>query len=297
MAEDTPVRGARWGQDRRLEFIDFRLQWEGSLNRADLMAFFSISTPQASLDIARYTALAPNNLVYDKSSRTYVAPPGFVAYYPTSSPSRYLLELLASAEGLVAPEESFVGWRPAFATVPTPGRTLDNATLVTLLTAIRKRQALQVAYQSMTRPEPTERLLSPHALGHDGFRWHVRAYCHMRQEFRDFVIARLMAIHNISPSSVDPADDHEWHNILTLVLAPNPALSPAHQRVVELDYGMQDGQVEFCCRQALLFYTLKKLGFDRVERPSPRIQHIVLKNEAELKPYIDALHLIHEGAS
>lgn len=297
MAEDTPVRGARWGQDRRLEFIDFRLQWEGSLNRADLMAFFNISTPQASLDIARYTALAPNNLVYDRSSRTYVASPEFVPHFSTSSPSRYLRELLASADGLIAPEESFLGWRPDFSTVPTPGRTLDNAMLVTLLKAIRERQALQVAYQSMTRPEPTERLLSPHALGHDGFRWHVRAFCHKRQEFRDFVIARLLIIHGIATSNVDPADDHEWHNILTLVLAPNPALSPAHQRIVELDYGMQEGQVEFRCRQALLFYTLKKLGFDRAEQPSPRIQHIVLKNETELKPYIDALRLIHEGAS
>lgn len=297
MAEDTPVRGARWGQDRRLEFIDFRLQWERGLNRADLMAFFNISTPQASLDIARYTTMAPGNLVYDRSSKTYVASPGFVALFPTSSPSRYLQELLASAEGLVAPEESFLGWRPDFDAVPTPGRTLESKTLATLLTAIRERQTLQVAYQSMTRPEPSERRLSPHALGYDGFRWHIRAYCHKRQEFRDFVIARLLSIHDASPSSIDPAKDHEWHNILTLVLAPNPALPPAHQRIIELDYGMQEGQVEFRCRQALLFYTLKKLGFDRTGQPSPRIQHIVLKNEEDLRSYIDALHLINEGAS
>lgn len=296
MAEDTPVRGARWGQDRRLEFIDFRLQWERSLNRADLKTFFNISTPQASLDIARYATMAPDNLLYDRSSRTYVAAAEFAALFSTSSPSRYLRELLASAEGLVAPEESFLGWRPDFDAVPTPGRTLESTTLATLLVAIRERQTLQVAYQSMTRPEPSERLLSPHAIGYDGFRWHIRAYCHTRQEFRDFVIARLQAIQGSTPSTIDSANDHEWHNILTLVLAPNPALSPAHQRIIELDYGMQEGQVEFRCRQALLFYTMKKLGFDREGAPSPRIQHIVLKNEAELKPYIDALHLI-EGAS
>ena len=51
-----------WGQDRRVEFIDFRLRWEGLLNRADLTGFFGISIPQASLDPAKYIALPPKNL-------------------------------------------------------------------------------------------------------------------------------------------------------------------------------------------------------------------------------------------
>jgi len=65
---------ARWSQERRLEFIDYRLRWDGRLNRSDLIEFFGISVPQASLDIARYTELAPSNICYDASARTVYCP-------------------------------------------------------------------------------------------------------------------------------------------------------------------------------------------------------------------------------
>lgn len=47
----------RWGVQRRLEFIDFRLFWDGRFNRRDLAETFGISAQQASSDIAQYTAL------------------------------------------------------------------------------------------------------------------------------------------------------------------------------------------------------------------------------------------------
>ncbi len=62
----------RWGVGKRLEFIEFRLFWEGRVNRSDLMEQFGISVNQASADLNRYIALAPENTVYDKSLRTYV---------------------------------------------------------------------------------------------------------------------------------------------------------------------------------------------------------------------------------
>ena len=38
----------KWGVERRLEFIEFRLFWEGGVNRADLIEMFGVSVPQAS---------------------------------------------------------------------------------------------------------------------------------------------------------------------------------------------------------------------------------------------------------
>jgi hypothetical protein len=129
----------RWGQERRLEFIDFRLRWEQRLNRGDLTAFFGISVPQASLDIAKYTERASANLVYDRSSKVYVAGPSFEPLYAgTSSPSRFLNELLATEVGVLAPDASFVGWRPPLALAPSPGRALDAGVLAGLLSAIRE---------------------------------------------------------------------------------------------------------------------------------------------------------------
>lgn len=78
-------QGARWGQERRLEFIDYRLRWDGQINRSSLTDFFGISVPQASLDLSEYTKLAPDNLEYDMSSRVYRSTKLFQPVYMTSS--------------------------------------------------------------------------------------------------------------------------------------------------------------------------------------------------------------------
>jgi predicted DNA-binding transcriptional regulator YafY len=281
----------RWSQDRRLEFIDFRLRWDGRLNRSDLTDFFGISVPQASLDIAKYTELAPTNLNYDRSSRVYIASTDFKPLYPSSDSGRYLNELLSHACGLDSEESGFITWAPPVATVPHPGRTIRVDVLVPLLRAIRERCAIRVLYQSMTRPQPSPRTISPHALAHDGFRWHARAYCHMRNQFLDFVVARMLEVDSFEPAAASPDDDVKWHTIVPLVLIPHPELSKSHRLAIELDFGMEDGQVEFQCRQAFLFYALRHLRLDLEGEAKPEAQQITLKNRSEVEMY-----MLSEGA-
>jgi hypothetical protein len=50
----------RWGVEQRLEFIEFRLFWEGHVNRIDLMDQFGVSVNQASMDLNRYVGFAPD---------------------------------------------------------------------------------------------------------------------------------------------------------------------------------------------------------------------------------------------
>ncbi|SDP93058.1 WYL domain-containing protein [Rhodoferax sp. OV413] len=284
VAEPRPL--TKWSQDRRLEFIDFRLRWEGRLNRVDLTKHFSISVPQASLDIARYLELASANMAYDKSARVYVASTNFKALYASSNASQYLNELLTTQTGLLGPEASFVGWRPSMDLVPTPGRLLNSDTLAALVAAIREHRAVSVLYQSMAQEELQPRAVSPHALAHDGFRWHVRVYCHLRSQYRDFVIARILEIEPSDVTYVEPTEDKQWANVVKLVLVPNPELSGGHQRVIELDYGMAEGKLVLECRQALLFYALKHLGLDQLTGGSPIAHHIVLENRAEVGPLL-----------
>jgi hypothetical protein len=137
----------------------------------------------------------------------------------------------------------------------------------------------------MSHPEPGTRVISPHALAHDGFRWHVRAFCHSRSEFRDFVLGRILDVLGCENVRKPSTEDVEWNTILTLVLAPHPGLSEGKRRIIELDYGMQDGTVELSCRQALLFYALKKLGLSRHDG-RPEAQQIVLKNQTELSAFL-----------
>jgi hypothetical protein len=272
----------RWSQDRRLEFIDFRLCWEGRLNRSDLVEFFSISIPQASLDIARYTAMAPANLQYDRRSRVYVATPEFRALFASSDSSRFLGDLLAQATEPHLTTAPFLRWVPPVASVPTPGRTFRSEVLTAVLSAMRSGSAVKVLYQSMSRPQPIWRSIAPHALAHDGFRWHIRAYCHTRQQFLDFVLARLLEVGEFEDAAASGEADEDWHTWVPMVLMPHPKLSPSHRRAIELDYGMQDGLVEFQCRKAFLFYALRHLRLDLEDATPPSAQQIALKNRQDI---------------
>ena len=288
-ADPAEPKGLSWGLESRLQFIDFRLRWERRINRMDLIEHFGISVPQASLDIAKYMELAPSNLTYDRSSRTYTAAPCFRPLYQRSSAQRYLAELLATKMGVVEPTASFIGSAPETDWAPSPWRTINEQTVEAVVRASRQQEAIWVSYQSMTSMDESVRLLSPHALGNDGFRWHIRAFCHKRQRFSDFVLARILRIDGFEASQVDSSQDSHWQTVLTLVLAPHPDLPAAKKRVLELDYGMEDGQVKLPCRQAFLYYTLRRLGLHTKEAPDPLAQQITLKNRDEIQPYIDAL--------
>jgi hypothetical protein len=273
---------AKWGQERRLEFIDYRLQWEGRLNRSDLMDLFGISVPQASLDIARYSQLAPENMSYDRSARVYLAGERFVPAFNTGDPGRYLNDLLGLVSGLESRQSSFIGWIPSVAVAPIPTRVISVEILVCLLRAMRTGRTIIIEYQSMSRPTPSRRVVAPHAIAFDGFRWHARAYCFTRKDFRDFVLARILKVEVDQPSNIDAALDTQWANNVRLLLVPHPQLSESRRRVVELDYGMIDGEAVVECRQALLFYLLKHLGFSQPQ-DSSLTKQVALKNEAELR--------------
>lgn len=138
--------------------------------------------------------LAPNILVYDKSSKTYIVGTNFSALYHRSSAQRFLAELLATKAGFMEKYGSFIGAAPDFDWTKPPWRALNEHNVEAIVRAIRESACIDVIYQSMSSTEPIKQRLSPHGLGHDGFRWHVRAYCHLRGRFSDFVLARFVDI-------------------------------------------------------------------------------------------------------
>lgn len=284
---EKPVKAISWGQDRRLQFIDFRLRWSGQLNRTDLTEYFAISIPQASLDVSLYSSLTQGNLEYDRGTKAYLTGQHFQPLYGRTSAKRFLAELLATEVGIMESGASFIGRAPPCAVAPSPERSLDDEMVARIVKAILSRQKLLALYQSMSSSQPTERWLSPHALGYDGFRWHMRAYCHKRGGFYDYVLARVLAISSSEGTEIDPAKDLIWHRVVDLVLAPHPALTGGKRKVIELDYGMTNGEVHLQCRQALLYYTLKRLGLLKPENPDSNEQQIILANRDFVHPLIE----------
>lgn len=283
-------RRGRWGQDRRLEFIDSRLYWNGRVNRSSLTEFFGISVPQASLDLTEYQRRAENNTIYDRTEKAYVATPDFKPILVDPTSGRYLAELYALATGTIPADISFLGEPPPTAIVKHPSRLVRPELLRSVLHAIHAKAALEVTYQSMSRPDPGQRTISPRALAYDGFRWHVRAYCHSRQQFRDFVFARIFSYSGAIATQHVPAVDDEWERKLPVVIGPHPGLAPGPRRAIEIDYEMTKGQRKFETRQSLIYYLLRRLGLHQPTGDLPgHEQQLVLINRLELAKFIPQL--------
>ena len=58
-------------QHERLAFIEFLLAEYGTVNRTAISDYFGLSLQQASNDIQAYIAIAPGNMTYDLSAKTY----------------------------------------------------------------------------------------------------------------------------------------------------------------------------------------------------------------------------------
>lgn len=277
MGEDKP--SLRWGVEQKLQFIEFRLFWEGHVNRGDLIDKFGISQNQASGDLNRYIALAPDNMVYDKSGKTYVRSSSFKPLFLKPDATQYLAQVRSVAEGIVAPEDAWIGNLPTFDATPAPARGIDPAVLRSMVIAIRRREAVEVRYQSMSSPDPEWRWIAPHALAFDGFRWHARSFCEKSVEYRDFVISRIIETRQTRPAEQMATPDIAWQQLVELEIGPHPGLSANQRRVIELDYGMQQGRVRIPVRRALLYYALRRLGLDTAPSArKPQDQQIILLN-------------------
>jgi predicted DNA-binding transcriptional regulator YafY len=278
--------GLKWGVERRLEFVEFRLFWEDGIRRSDLIKTFGVSEPQASKDLTLYQERAPGNAVYDKVSKRYVAGPNFEPVFLTQEPTEYLVRLRSLGEGLMSPTETWLGVPPEIDVVLSPAREVETDCLRSILKAIREGKSIEVRYQSMSkdRPDPLWRRITPHAFGYDGFRWHVRAYCHATDLFKDFLIPRVIGLRAFDAPGKRANEDKIWNERFGIVIGPHPELGPNQKAIVAKDYGMKNGTTVLEVRYAMLFYVLKRLGLlgDPEKKPA-RAQHIVVLNKEETK--------------
>ncbi len=274
----------RWGVEKRLEFIEFRLFWEGGINRADIMDAFGVSVPQASKDLSLYEEKAPGNLRYDKRQKRYLTSTDFKPVFLKPEADQYLMQLRSVSDHVVAPMETWLAEVPQADAMPVPHRRVDVAVLRALLAAIRERRAVEILYQSMNpiRPEPTWRWITPHAFGNDGLRWHIRAFCHIDQKFKDFLLSRCLETRGQAEGGASPEDDVFWNETFAVQLSPNPALSKSQQQIIAQDYNMSGNRVSVPVRKALLYYFQKRLRLDDINAlDEPHQTPVVIKNQDE----------------
>lgn len=272
------------GQDR-LRFIEFRAFWDGRVNRRDLMEAFGISDPQASLDLRRYTERYPHALRYDASAKTYLPSTEFQPALLTGDLAEdYLIQLHTLELAAGAGDPTWLAYAPQAELLPRSRKPVNAYVLRNVLSAIRQRQRIQIQYQSGTSDGAEERWIAPHALAYNGYRWHARAWCPKRRDFRDFVLSRMQKTGELVQHDIDPQYDMEWNTYVTLNIAPHPKLDPRQRRAVVLDYNMSAGMVNITTRACLYHYLEWNLRLDQPEAPEPRWKmEVVLRNRVQVE--------------
>ena len=281
---DSGDRDLRWGVSKRLEFIDFRLFWDGSFNRKDLVDFFGISEQQASSDIAQYQSRADQNLKYDRSLKSFVRSEGYKPEFIGPYSDRYLLQLMAVKNGWMSASDTWFSETPPVEVAGSiKRRSTVPGNLIEILDAIKQKAELQIEYASLTGSPAGKRAIAPHAFLFAAGRWYVRAWSRDHNDFRDYSLNRIASAVLVGTSSVAADLDLEWHHTMELVLVPNPALEKLKQTAVAVEYEMIDEELRVPSRLSAAFYIINEHNLD-VEPGilKPEKQQLVLKNLDEV---------------
>jgi hypothetical protein len=266
-----------WAAQERLRFVERSLWWRGQVKRKDLRELFGISLAQASSDLQRYLEINPMAARYDLKGKTYRGEPGMTCVYHTPQMEDALSLLLPeSGDGLAGRPvmTNPAGHDPSarVTSVSLPVRRATPPVERAAFYAVWAKLRLRIDYASLSgRREaeaevvgsikPGPRHIVPHAFAHNGYRWHVRAWCEENRDYRDFVLSRIRKAE--WPAEKAPEDlppDVEWETIDELVLTPNPELATNLQESVAWDLGITDGLLRIKVRRAMRKYTLMHLN-------------------------------------
>jgi len=256
MTQHTDLSSYSHAQRERLAFIDFCLYYFGQVTKADLLRQFATGSASCTRDFALYRELAPDNLELRHQTKRYHITSSFQPLF--NHEPETILSRLSQGMG-----EGITQLSPPGEHCVDAIRLIHPAsdTIAALMRAISGKRALSVRYVSLSSGE-TERELVPHVLVNNGHRWHVRAYDRRQGAFRDFVTNRFLQIRELddAPISEQREADSAWQRHLTLRLKPHPGLT--HPRAIELDYGMQGGELTLRVREALVGYLLLQWRVD-----------------------------------
>jgi len=264
----------QWAVRERLAFIERVAWWRGAVNRSDLREIFGISAAQASADLQLYLELNPGALAYNLKAKRYESGPAMTCALHEPHLEEAVRQFLG--ERSPAPTSQVnadAGDRVDLSVAPMRTATPNVERCVFL--ALLERRRLRIRYWSVRSSRGKGREIAPHALGHDGYRWHARSWCFEDGIYKDFVLSRMeRADWPGDPFECGVADD-AWDRFVEVNLVPNRALDEAQRRTIERDYGMRGGRLVFRVREAMLEYCLAHL---RVRGSDARPEHLELEN-------------------
>lgn len=238
----------------RLVHIEKVAYWRGRVGRADLMDTYDLSAAQASSDFGQYLQVNPDSLRYDLRRRRYFWVPGAKPVLHEPDFARAAEELLegGGVEGMAGSRVLRLGY---------PLRPVDREIERLVLRAVLLGAKLKMVYGSLGEGGLEPREVSPTGLGHDGFRWHFRAWCQRNGDYRDFVLGRVKSAEFVEASEgQELPQDKAWTKRVVVRAKLNPELPAERQDVLREDFSLnRNGVLEWPVREALEHYARQHL--------------------------------------
>lgn len=259
----------------RFRLIEAVSKWEGSLSNARLRDLTGLHTVQVSRLIAAYIEANPGHLEHDVSAKRYWWRGGNDG---GSSLDEYL-ELIIDLHRQGREAAPFVhDVRLDFTALAPPLFAVLNE-------ACSSTRAVQVEYRSMTNPHGLVRVIEPHALIHIGRRWHVRAWCRLRQRFSDFNLGRIRSAKLLDePFERGVASDQGWNRTVKVRIAPHRGLTADQAEVVKAELLGGAAKRVVVVRSCLAAYVIQELrAATDIGAQKPPDYQIEVPNAAELK--------------
>lgn len=255
--------------------MDLLVRWEGELTNSRIREVFGVQAVQSSRLLAAY--IAERGEAIDRASPRAPLTPStrFDSLVPPSSPDDYL-RLISGASGAPPGADIVVESRPTLIG--------ENAELfAAILNACRASTGLRLNYGSMNHPDGEVRDVFPHSLVRAPRRWHMRAWCALRQEFRDFALGRVLSFESIADAAPKVRrQDADWNKLISLKVVAHPAFDEARQRLMRREYFAGKPGSTVRVRKALAGYVVQdlRLATDAKRDQPPHFQLYLENAEA-----------------
>ena len=219
-------RQISWGHKQRLIYIEQQLLWGRCFKARMLMDTFGVSRHQAAMDIKKYIALFPRNVKpYNPVVKYYEPSDDFAPDLAGVDPDYPLTHGLVDAHD-----------HPPVEICESLRRDLDDKVVLAVLKHIEQQTAFEAIYASASTPIGSKRVLSPTKVIFASGRLHIRAYCHEKDEYRDFALSRFLTTPRLSKINKELPTDNLGDRNVTVKVIVNPNLSEDAQILISKEF-------------------------------------------------------------
>lgn len=246
---------------QRLLQMELLLRWEGQIGNARLRDLLGLSSIRASQWIREFREAQPRWTLWNRITRSFNATPEFYRDTDTANKMTENTGALAQYLSLVGLPSAMDASDQHVVVAAFPDISTPNPQIFAILSgASRMERVVEITYRSMREPAPHKRIISPHSIVRAGRRWHVRAYCELNKQFRDYAIGRITKAKLLDQSSeFQMKDDKDWMTEVQVRLIAHPDLSPGQESLIRFEYFKDTAARVTTCRGPLVSYFIQDI--------------------------------------